>query len=124
MSYRVEYREDGDYIYVAFEGSIDIQSFQSMAREVGRLIHEVNCSRVLNDLRRAGLDESLGDVYFMPKQALAAGVARNIRRALVVAGDVDDYRFMETVFLNQGNIVKVFENFDEAERWLFSESAV
>lgn len=123
MSYHIEYREERGYIYVVFDGFLDIHVFQSMAREVGRLIQDTGCDRILSDMRKSTLDEGVGDVYFMPKQALAAGVSRSVRRALVVSAPVSDYCFLETVFVNQGNVVKVFEDFGEAEKWLFSEES-
>ena len=55
--------------------------------------------------------------YNMPETALKAGVGRGIKRALV-AKNLNDFHFLETVFLNRGNIVKLFDNIDEAREWL------
>ena len=57
----------------------------------------------------------------MPEQALKAGVCRTIKRALVVNGAFSEFRFLETVFINQGNIVKMFNSIDDAKGWLFDE---
>ena len=43
---------------------------------------------------------------------------RKIKRALVVAQIDDDYRFVETVAVNRGYWVKLFDKIDEAAEWL------
>jgi hypothetical protein len=122
MPYSVTYRDESDLIAVSVDGELNMTVFMEIAAEVGRLIKKHSCNRILNDMRNAFPPESVGDTYFMPEKALALGVARNIRRALIVSGNFEDYRFMETVFINQGNIVKLFDNIDEAQSWLLSDS--
>jgi len=121
MSYSVVYREEEDLIEVSVVGELNMMLFKDLAREVGSLIKQHSCKRILNDMRKAFPAESAGDTYFMPKKALDLGVARNIRRALVVNGHFHGYKFMETVFINQGNIVKLFNSIEEARRWLLSD---
>ena len=40
------------------------------------------------------------------------------RRAFVVARDLDDFIFFETVTLNNRQNAKVFQDIDEARKWL------
>ena len=58
----------------------------------------------------------------MPKNALDSGVGLGVKRALVVQDLSRDSRFLETVFVNQGNIVRLFDDLEPAEEWLFSNS--
>ena len=90
-----------------------------MASEVARLLENHGCKQVLNDLRQATLTESVVSIYAMPKQAINVGVGQTIKRALVVNGDLSEFRFLETVFLNEGNNVKMFNSIDDAKGWLF-----
>jgi len=119
MSFSVEYREETECIYVSVEGELNLALFKEISAEVGLCINKHKCSKILNDLRKAILTDSAGDIYYMPKQALDAGIVRSIRRALLVGGGFSEYRFMETVFVNQGNVVRLFNDIDEAKEWLF-----
>jgi len=119
MSFSVEYRKKTECIYVSIIGELNLDLFQEMSAEVGLCIKKYKCNKILNDLRKAILTDSAGDVYFMPKQALGAGIVRSIRRALLVDGDFSEYRFLETVFVNQGNVVQLFNDIDDAKEWLF-----
>ncbi len=119
MSYSVRYESKSNCVYVSVEGELNIALFKEMASEVGAHLHKHNCRRVLNDLREAHLPDSAGDIYVMPKRAVNGGVALNIKRALVVKQMGGEYKFLETVFLNQGNMVKLFDNMVDAEQWLF-----
>jgi len=122
MPYTVDYNKSSECIYVSVDGNMDLSLFGGMAVEVGKCIKEHECGKILNDLRRAVLPESVGDIYYMPKKALDAGVCRSIKRALVVSGAFDDYKFLETVFVNQGNVVRLFNSIEDAEQWLFGDS--
>ena len=118
MPYSVEYDKDADCILVSVEGELDFLLFGRMAEDVAQCIKDHHCERILNDLREVRLKESVADIYSMPQQALKSGVARAVKRALVVSGPLSEFRFLETVFVNRGNIVKLFHNIDEARHWL------
>jgi hypothetical protein len=119
MSFSVTYEDETDCLYVTIDGDLDLTLFKEMSARVGVCLKERGCTRILNDLRNALPTDSAGEIYFMPKQALDAGIARSIRRALLVSGDFSEYSFLETVFINQGNIVKLFDDIEEAKNWLF-----
>jgi len=121
MPYSVKYDTETNCIYISVEGQLNLSLFDNMAAEVSRCINENNCKRILNDMRHARPAKSVVDIYNMPRLALKAGVVRVVRRALVVSEPMSEYRFLETVFVNQGNIVQLFNNINDAKRWLFSE---
>ncbi len=119
MPYSVTYETETHCIYVSIEGELDHSLFGSMAAEVARCIDEHDCKRILNDLRKATPTASVIDIYNMPKRALAAGVDSVVKRALLVSEPSSGFRFLETVFINQGNVVQMFDRLDDAKRWLF-----
>ncbi|MCK5226711.1 MAG: hypothetical protein KAJ60_10765 [Desulfobulbaceae bacterium] len=121
MPYSVTYDEETDCIFVSVNGELNLSLFNSMAPEVAQLLKKHACKQVLNDLRHTTLEQSVLSIYSMPEQALKAGVCRTIKRALVVNGAFSEFRFLETVFINQGNIVKMFNSIDDAKGWLFDE---
>ncbi len=122
MSYSIEYNKKKKCIYVAVEGVLELALFERMASEIAKIIKDRDCGKIINDLRNAVPPESSADIYFMPERALNAGVSRAIKRALVVSGSVEDYKFLRTVFVNQGNVVRLFDSIDDAEQWLFKKA--
>jgi len=121
MPYSVDYDKETDCIYVSVEGELNLSLFDSMAEDVARCLSECGCRRVLNDLRGARLMGSVVDIYFMPEHAMKVGITRAVKRALVISGTFSRFHFLETVFINQGNIVQLFDSIDEAKRWLFDK---
>ncbi len=118
MPFSVTYDPEADCIFVSVQGEFDLTLFDSMAAEVARCSVESGCSHILNDLRLAILKESVAGIFFMPEHAIKKGVGRKVKRALVVSGELSEFWFLETVFINQGNTVKLFDNIDDAKQWL------
>lgn len=80
----------------------------------------------LGDYRSAKVNLSTMEIHQLPKviaDLLApSGIASHkLKRAFVVAEDLDDFYFFETVTLNSGQQAKIFQNVDEAEKWLLQE---
>jgi hypothetical protein len=118
MQYTVNYDEELDYIFVRIQGELSLVTLQDIAMDVAKLVQKTNCHRILNDLRQATPVTGAVEIYNMPGTARQAGVVQWCRRALVVGDKIGKFRFLETVFINQGHIVKVFTDFDEAQNWL------
>ena len=81
---------------------------------------------MLSDYRQAELDLSTLDIYLTPRllaEALAPhGVrASSIKRAIVVSGNLKDFHFFETVTLNTGQDLRMFQDMDAARKWLLEE---
>jgi len=81
---------------------------------------------LLNDYREAKVKLSTLEIYEAPKIyadifALSGLSIYNITRALVVAEDLRDYLFFETVSFNLGQHAKVFKDITEAREWLLSK---
>ena len=116
MGYKVLFEPESKCICVTVNGELSLQILQSIASEVSVLIKATGCKCILNDLRNATM-ATPSTTYNMPETAVKAGVNRATKRALLVK-NTDDFHFLETVFVNRGNIVKLFESIDKAKSWL------
>jgi len=121
MSYKINYDKEQDYIAVTIEGDFGLSTIKELAADIAGSVKRYNCNRILNDMRHARLTEGTFNIYNMPKIASRAGVEPRFKRALVVSKLSSDYHFLETVFVNQGHIVKVFTDIDAALRWLLNK---
>lgn len=122
MSYTVKYDENMDCILVTIQGNLDLKVLRSVASEVSLLMGENDCKPVLNDMRKATLSKGIMEVYRMPQVAKDQGIKPICKRAIVIPKDAPEFHFLETVFVNQGHIVKFFTDIDAAKEWLFSEN--
>lgn len=118
MSYSISYDEPAECMQVRIEGALDQTLFRSMAADVAQALKKNPCQNILNDLRKATLAVGFFETYEMPSQALTSGISRRVRRALVVEKSTPESEFLETVFVNQGNVVQLFSTMDAAKQWL------
>ncbi|MBI9048589.1 MAG: hypothetical protein JEZ00_04165 [Anaerolineaceae bacterium] len=121
MAYTVKYSHEKDYIFVIINGEFSLLVFKRVAADVANIVAETDCKRILNDMRGAELTVNTFDIYSMPESAQQSGVSLFLRRALIVGKRASEFSFLETVFLNQGHMVKLFANYEEGEKWLFED---
>ena len=120
MPYKINYDKENDCILVSVHGELDIRLIQHMATDISKMVKEMGCKRILNDLRDANPSRTI-EIYNMPKTAKKAGIAEACKRALVAGDKVSDFTFLETVFKNRGHQVNLFENLDDAMDWLLND---
>jgi hypothetical protein len=120
MPYTIRYDEGLGYITVTVEGQLDLSVLESVSSDAAKAVEKYSCRRIFNDLRRARL-KSIVDTYYMPKAAERSGIALSCKRAFVVKETTSDFNFLETVFMNQGHRVKMFDRIDKAEQWLLED---
>lgn len=119
MPFTADYNKDKNCIMVEVCGELNPPLLHDLASSVSTIIAETGCRLIQNDLRKAHLPNGTLDIYNMPKIAQKAGVIPAIKRALIVGNREEEFYFLETVFINQGNNVKMFRSEDEAALWLF-----
>ena len=117
MSYILKFDTDLNCIEVIFTGELSLSTLPDLAEQVAVYLNKYECRCILSDLRKATITTSTTSVYKMPEAAAEAGVGQGIKRALLVS-DLGDFRFLETVFVNRGNTVKLFLDIDEARSCL------
>jgi hypothetical protein len=126
MPHTIVYDSELHIIKTTFLGIIDIKSAKEITTEFALMGKEKNCYLFLNDFREATLKLSTLDIYEAPKTisgifSLAGFTAYQTKRALVVSQKSADFQFFETVIHNQGQRSKVFEDIDEAKKWLLEK---
>lgn len=121
MALEVIYDKKCSCIKVKVDGELTIEVLKNIAREVNELSQKYNCSKILNNLLNATANVSALDIYQMPKIAKECGVNNWFKRALIVGDRKEEFEFLETVFLNQGHIVQLFENEEQGYAWLMRE---
>ena len=121
MSYSVDYCDEKDCIRVILKGELTLALLQEIAQDVAKLANMHQCCCVVNDLREAYLTAKAFEVVDMPKSAQKQGVKQTFRRALIVGDRREEFKFLETVFMNQGHTVKMFATCEEGQAWLYEE---
>ena len=89
---------------------------QEFARDFGA---ENDCGRFIFDLREAMI---LGGTFGAYQAGRVPSDAHHGQRAqmiaLVYAGDLSEHKFLETVAVNRGYNVRVFDDLDAARAWM------
>jgi len=123
MEYTTEYKEMDDIYLVQVTGRVkrpdDSVALQQFARQIEE---ESGHHRFLFDMRQAQIvagTYSTFETGTVPNDASRKQLQEIV--ALVYAGDLEDHKFMETVAVNRGYQLKVFDDMDEATEWLISK---
>jgi hypothetical protein len=100
-------------------GPLDRETVQQLTREYVKIISATGIKRILNDV--GGLPDAMGiiDGYeFAYTDTRALKLPGDIRAAILTdSGDKTHY-FQETVALNAGYMVKVFDDIEAVVAWL------
>ena len=118
MKYELSYDQERDLIVGRVQGKINPALVKAMASKFGELIASSGCLKLLNDLRGAHITRSTFDIYSMPRIVDKQGVPIGCRRALLISEPLEDFKFLETVSLNVGQQVRIFNDPKAALEWL------
>lgn len=118
MTYELSYDRERDLILGKVEGEIDSELVKKMAAEFAELVFSTGCQRLLNDLRKAHISGDAFDIYGMPRTVERHGVPFTCRRAWLVSGLSENFKFFETVSVNACQQVRVFNDLELALEWL------
>lgn len=123
MTHTIIYNPDTQTIEIKFQGDITLNEVKELYSESARIAKQQNCFMFLSDYIDATMKLSTVEIYNLPKilsEIFAAAEISpfKIKRALVVAKDLKDYSFFETVTSNSGQRSKIFQDAAEAKEWL------
>ena len=123
MSHTVAYNSEAHLIETRVQGILTMEEAKEIISEIIQAGKSSNCYLCLSDYREAELDLSVIELYNVPRiiarESAAQGLLANkFKRAIVVKRDLKDFYFFETVTLNSGQNAKLFEDIDEAKKWL------
>lgn len=118
MNFSLHYDAEMNIIRGRVWGALDLEGVRSMAGAVATLSRQTGCRKLLNDLRDATISASTMEIYMLPRVVDREGLVSGIKRALLVRELVEEFRFLETVFINHGQQVRLFQDADDGVRWL------
>lgn len=114
----VRHNPDEDIVHVEMRGEFDAKLLSASTAAFVEEVRRTSSKRVLMDHRQATPRLTVPEQYDRPEIASELGVPRSCRLAIVCRETDEVYRFIETVGVNRGFIVKVFTNIEEAVDWL------
>lgn len=123
MPHTVIYNPEEHIIEWKVQGSFALAEVKEIAYEIAIIAKEKGCFCGLGDFLEAKANLTTLEIYELPKILLeiyaSAGVdRRKFKEATVMVNDLKDFTFFETVTANQMQNQKVFQNIDEAKKWL------
>ena len=125
MPHTINYNPEEHIIEVKVQGTVNLDEFKEIFSQATQLAKEIECFHILSDFREAmTIKLSTWEIYDMPKIlsgiSTPAGIsASRFKRAIVIAlKDTADTKFAETVTKNQGQNAMIFQDVDEAKKWL------
>ena len=126
MPHTVTYNSAAQIIETKAQGNLTSNEAKEIISKIVQAAKENNCSLCLSDYREAEINMSTFEIYDLPKIISAASdsqglLAYNFKRAIVVKKGLKDFTFYETVTLNRLQRVKLFQDIDEAKKWLFEK---
>ncbi len=113
MPHEIFYNSEARVIEIKLQVDMTLSEGKEIIFESLQMIKEKNCFFNLNDLREATVKLSTVEIYELPKIIMdiftsARLSVYKLKRALVVARELEDSRFFETVSLNRGQSIKLF----------------
>ena len=126
MTHTLTYNSDLHFLELKVQETLLLSEVRQIISESVQLVRKHNCFLILSDYRDATLNLSTFEIYEIPKIIIeiftGSGLsASKVKRALlvaVVAKDLKDFSFLETVTINRMQNAKIFQDFDRAKKWL------
>ncbi len=123
MTHTITYNPDMFTLEIKCQGDIALNEIKEIYIESTQVAKKHNCRLVFSDYCEATIKLSTTEIYDLPK-ILSSILSPSeipvyeLKRALVVAKNLEDYRFFETVTSNRGQHTKIFRDVAEAKKWL------
>ena len=125
--WRIEFLSKEGIVRATATGDLDLVLVTQKAAETLREADDHAASRFLIDDREAELRLDTVEIYQLPGILERLGLPRTAKLAVVytvTSPTAADFKFFETVALNQGFHVRLFTVLDEAIDWLTREGEV
>ena len=120
------YNSDTRIIESRFYGDFTQEEIREAVPKFAEMIKNNNCRFLLTDYRDANMKLSMTEIYNMPgvlaEVFASSGVnILKLKRAFITVKNKKDPEFYETVTINQGQTMRIFDNVDEARNWLLGK---
>ncbi len=123
MEFQITFLENEKIIEVRLTDYLDWAVIEQIVPQVSKLVLERNCRSILLNFATANLKLSTVNIYMTPDK-LAKEFKKyqidihSLRRALIVAADEADYKFLSNVTVNQFQRLQIFHDEASAISWL------
>jgi len=117
------FEPDARIVVVQTKGPIDKESMPAMLKATVDFTREHQCTLILADHRDSELKLDVFETFNTPRVLFHDSADWKNRAALVYSKITDDHKFMESVFLNNGRVVALFTDINQARQWLASPAA-
>ena len=118
MPWVIGYDESTRILTITTSDFYDSTVARQMLGELKHALTHHGAHRVLIDQQKAEIRLTFSDLINRTDLYKAIGIPPSTKTALVFRVIVDDYRFLEDVCVNRGYQLKIFDNFENAVRWL------
>ena len=126
MTHTVTYNPESGVIETVAQGNLSLSEAKDIISAITQIAIEKDCFLCLSDYRKATIEMSTLQIYDIPK--ILSDIVTSFglppskfNRAIIAEKGLRDYQFFETVTLNMGQHVKLFQDMDEARKWLCEE---
>ncbi len=122
MAWHLEYHEQLRVVILAFEGDSSADDVRRSSLAVISMLKDRGAGKILTDFAQAQrVDVTTIDITLLPSDYREMGLPAPFTEAVVAPVQCrmhEDAKFYETVCVNRGNMVRVFETRDAALAWL------
>jgi hypothetical protein len=113
-----QYLNDKDIVLIRVTGSYLLSAEADTVKKISFTLKEHNCRKLLLDFRAANIIAKTMDIFDRPKVYSNEGIEQSIKAAILCKEINNDFRFYETVCLNRGWEVKIFDDYNISIDWL------
>lgn len=126
MTHTVTHNPALGVIETVAQGNLTSSEAKEIISEITQIAVEKDCFLCLRDYRKATIEMSTLEIYDIPKTLSGIVTSFGVRpsmfkRAIIAEKSLIDYQFFETATLNMGQYIKLFQDIDEAKKWLFEK---
>ena len=120
MEYEIRIHKEEKYVEVVTKGVANKDGSLSMAKTIKETMQQRKITKALIDHRNIeSVSGEIIEIYDRPKLFRIIGVIWNIKIAEIIKPDhVEHFRFFETVCINQGFRISIFQEKLPALEWL------
>jgi hypothetical protein len=120
MDWKIIIHNNPDYVEVTTNGIADKDGSLGMAKAITAVMRQNRINKALIDHRNIeSITGEILDIYERPRIMKIIGAILRIRIAEIIKPDqIEHFRFLETVFRNQGFMFQIFHEREKAEKWL------
>jgi hypothetical protein len=120
MEWEISIHHEEKYIEVSTSGVADKEGSLKMAKVIKETMQQLRITRVLIDHRNIErVSGEIIEIYDRPKLLRLVGVILGVKIAEIIKPDhIRHFRFFETVCINQGFRISIFQEKSPALAWL------